>query len=81
MQRDLLDLYSIIGHDFFAAIPIKPITMAATLAASTGNSGGIGGYKDISPVSFSSEAELKGTTEAPPASYPHYLPVWDKTTT
>jgi len=55
--------------------------MAAVLnAPASGNTGGIGAYKDSAPVSFSAEAELKGTKQAPQASYPHYLPVWDKDT-
>lgn len=52
--------------------------MAAVVTArATGNTGGIGAYKDNAPVSYSREAELKGTKQAPPASYPNYLPVWD----
>jgi len=50
---------------------------ATATRSATGNTGGIGNYKDNAPIRFSAEAELKGTKEAPPASYPHYLPVWD----
>ena len=39
--------------------------------------GGIGAYKELAPVSFSRETELKGTDRFKPASFPHYLPVWD----
>lgn len=38
----------------------------------------IGGYKEIAPIFISTDTELKGTNESPAASYPHYLPVWDK---
>ena len=40
----------------------------------------IGAYKEIAPTSFSEEYERVGTEKASPASYPHYLPVWDKKT-
>jgi len=39
--------------------------------------GGVGQYKDISVSSINHEAELQGTAKSAPASYPHYLPVWD----
>jgi len=39
--------------------------------------GGIGAYKELAPVSYSAETELKGTDKFKPASFPHYLPVWD----
>jgi hypothetical protein len=39
--------------------------------------GGIGAYKELAPVSFSRETELKGTDKFAPATFPHYLPVWD----
>ncbi len=39
--------------------------------------GGIGGYKELAPVSYSAETELNGTDRFKPASFPHYLPVWD----
>lgn len=39
--------------------------------------GGIGAYKDLGAVSFSQETELNGTDKFKPASFPHYLPVWD----
>lgn len=39
-----------------------------------------GAYKEIAPTSFSEDDERKGTESAPPASYPHYLPVWDEKT-
>ncbi|ERF69736.1 hypothetical protein EPUS_07562 [Endocarpon pusillum Z07020] len=40
----------------------------------------VGAYKEIAPTSFSEDDERKGTERAPPASYPHYLPVWDEKT-
>ena len=30
--------------------------------------------------SYSHEAEVKGTSKQPPASFPNYLPVWDNET-
>lgn len=39
--------------------------------------GGVAAYKDISVSSINHEKELKGTDKFGPASYPHYLPVWD----
>ncbi len=35
-------------------------------------------YKELATVSCSLDKELKGTEKQPPASYPHYLPVWDE---
>ncbi|KAI9804246.1 MAG: hypothetical protein M1833_007053 [Piccolia ochrophora] len=38
------------------------------------------GYKEIynGPKVYDEEAETKGTDKQPAATYPHYLPVWDK---
>lgn len=33
------------------------------------------------PKAFNRDAELNGTEEQAPASYPNYLPVWDNETT
>lgn len=41
---------------------------------------GVGQYKEAGfagPKAFSRELELRGTEKHAPASYPHYLPVWD----
>ena len=55
--------------------------MAATLTAPTTiTQGGIGAYKDFAPTTYSADAEVNGTKQAPPASFPNYLPVWDKET-
>jgi hypothetical protein len=55
--------------------------MAVALTASAApDHGGIGAYKDFAPATYSTDAELKGTKQAPPASFPNYLPVWDKQT-
>jgi hypothetical protein len=55
--------------------------MAAALTAPAAvNQGGIGAYKDFAPTTYSADAERKGTKHAPPASFPNYLPVWDKET-
>jgi hypothetical protein len=55
--------------------------MAAALTApALADQGGIGAYKDFATTTFSVEAELRGTKQAPPASFPNYLPVWDKET-
>lgn len=40
--------------------------------------GAVGGYKDIQTVSYSKEGELQGTGKFSAATFPHYLPVWDK---
>lgn len=42
--------------------------------------GGIGAYKDFAATKYSKEEELNGSKDAAPASYPHYLPIWDKET-
>jgi hypothetical protein len=39
--------------------------------------GGVGAYKELAPVSYSKETELKGTDRFKPASFPAYLPTWD----
>jgi hypothetical protein len=52
----------------------------ALIAPAVVDQGGIGAYKDFGTTTYSAEAELKGTKEAPPASFPNYLPVWDKET-
>jgi hypothetical protein len=52
----------------------------ALIAPALVDQGGIGPYKDFGTTTYSAEAELKGTKEAPPASFPNYLPVWDKET-
>ena len=52
-----------------AAVAQQPVSISR---------GGIGGYKDFAPTSFLEKNELEGTAEAPPASYPNYLPTWDK---
>lgn len=61
--------------------------MSATIVetATSGQTGSrtlthVGAYKEIAPVSFSEHDERRGTETAPPASYPHYLPVWDEKT-
>jgi hypothetical protein len=55
--------------------------MAAALTVpSAVNHGGIGAYKDFATTTYSADAELKGTEQVPPASFPNYLPVWDKET-
>ena len=40
----------------------------------------VGEYKELAPVSYSQDTELKGTAKFAPASFPHYLPVWDEKT-
>ena len=41
----------------------------------------INGYKDFAPVGqYNKQNEIEGTSDHQPASYPHYLPVWDKET-
>jgi hypothetical protein len=50
------------------------------LLPSAVNHGGIGAYKDFATTTYSADAELKGTEQVPPASFPNYLPVWDKET-
>lgn len=37
-------------------------------------------YKETAPFGFSEESERQGTETTPPASYPHYLPVWEEKT-
>jgi len=37
----------------------------------------VGQYKELATGTFLKENELKGTEKFAPASYPHYLPVWD----
>jgi hypothetical protein len=55
--------------------------MAVILAAPIlANQDGIGEYKDFAPTTYSADVELKGTKQTPPASFPSYLPVWDKET-
>lgn len=34
-------------------------------------------YKDFATTKVDTETELKGTNKSKPASFPHYLPVWD----
>lgn len=72
---------------FFLAKRIQFLEMSATLVetASSGQPGSrtlthVGAYKEIAPTTFSEDTELRGTETTPPASYPHYLPVWDEKT-
>lgn len=51
-------------------------TATQPLASST-QGGGVGSYKDLSSSTINQEVELKGSDKFAPASYPHYLPVWD----
>lgn len=48
-----------------------------SLAPSGSSKTGVGAYKELASVSYSRETELKGTEKFAPASFPHYLPVWD----
>lgn len=71
----------------FNAQRIQPVKMSATFVetASSGQAGSPtlthgGAYKEIAPISFSEDNERRGTETTPPASYPHYLPVWDEKT-
>jgi hypothetical protein len=50
----------------------------ALTAAALADQGGLGAYKEIATTTYSAETELRGTKQAPPASFPNYLPVWDK---
>lgn len=54
--------------------------MAAALTgpAAATNLSRVDSYKDYEPTTYSADAELKGTNQLPPASFPNYLPVWDK---
>lgn len=59
--------------------------MSATLVRSSSTSQpslalttGLNDYKELAPVEWSEETELKGTEKEPPASFPNYLPVWDE---
>jgi hypothetical protein len=55
--------------------------MAAALTApAIVDHGRLGAYKELATTTYSAEAELRGTKQAPPASFPNYLPVWDKET-
>jgi hypothetical protein len=74
-------------RNFFNATRIPPVEMSATFVktASPGQPGSrtlthIGEYKEIAPAGFSADNERRGTETTPPASYPHYLPVWDDKT-
>ena len=41
------------------------------------NRGAVGAYKDFQIMNVNHEKELTGTDKFAPASFPHYLPVWD----
>lgn len=52
-------------------------TAALSQQPARAQGGGVASYKDLSSSSMNQEKELKGTDKFAPASYPHYLPVWD----
>jgi sulfonate dioxygenase len=39
--------------------------------------GAVGAYKDFQILNPNHEKEITGTDTYKPASFPHYLPVWD----
>ena len=41
------------------------------------NRGAVGAYKDFQNMNVDHEKEIKGSENFAPASFPHYLPVWD----
>ena len=56
-------------------VSLQAPTASAPLKTDAGhNKENLIGYK------YLKEAELRGTNKLPPASFPHYLPVWDNET-
>lgn len=56
---------------------VNPTSLSSHVSGPPRHFGGVDQYKEISPVAVSKDKELRGTDKFGPASYPHYLPVWD----